>query len=536
MKLSYNTGSRILGVALLAGIWSAGCSSNNNDTGVGGTAGTTGGSTATSSSTGGAKAGGATSTGGTSAKATGGATAAATGGAPAATGGSKATGGTTATATTAATGGAATGGVTSTGTSTAAGGATGGVTSTGTSTTAGGATGGVTSTDTSTTAGGATGGVTSTDTSTTAGGATGGTTSTSTDATGGSTGAAGSTSTSPACTAAYSFDGSDTQGWSVPSSETDVTIAQSTTQVKDGTNSLQVTLPALTTYADADAGATWQSKSISVTPTAAADLYPGTVVKFNIYVPGSTTSLKVQVFSQFNDWNGQDYANPVALTAGSWTEVSYTIPNTLPGGIQQLGLQFAVQNGGTFAGGPVYLDAVSACGGNTSCAGSTTGSINFDTASSTNGFAVGGSPVPTDTTVAQSTAQDQGGGSGGSLLATLTSVPAATSSTIPTCRQIQLADQNNKTVFTMSCGQTVTFYVYTADITNLLVQPYSSQNNWAFNAGTSPTLTASTWTKVTYQIPTTVNSLGLQAVGVQLCNTGTTAYSGTVYIDSVSWQ
>ena len=125
MKLSYQTGSRILGVALLAGIWSLACSSSNSNNGTSSTGGSTG--TAGSSATGGSSTVG-THTGGL-----------------AATGGTHNTGG--ASSTSPATGGATTAATTATGgTTTAA------TSSTGGTTTSSSSTGGSTTTSTSATA------------------------------------------------------------------------------------------------------------------------------------------------------------------------------------------------------------------------------------------------------------------------------------------------------------------------------------------------------------------------------------------------
>lgn len=131
MKLSYLTGSRILGVALLAGLWGVACSSDEGDDSIGTGGAGVGGKASTST---GGKSG---ATGGKSSTST-----AKTGGAPG-TGGAVATGGASGTGT-AKTGGASSmGGVTSTGT-TRTGGATsasaGGVTSVGGNTAAGGTT------------------------------------------------------------------------------------------------------------------------------------------------------------------------------------------------------------------------------------------------------------------------------------------------------------------------------------------------------------------------------------------------------------
>jgi hypothetical protein len=76
------------------------------------------------------------------------------------------------------------------------------------------------------------------------------------------------------------------------------------------------------------------------------------------------------------------------------------------------------------------------------------------------------------------------------------------------------------------------------NVTGLTVQPYASANGWVWFAGNAVTLTAiNTWTTVTFTLPTTINFLGLQAMGLQLSNASTTAaYTGNVYIDGVTWQ
>ena len=488
MKLSYHTGSRILSVALLAGIWSVACSSDKTDTG--GTADTTGGATVASSSTGGAKA-----TGGTSAKATGGA---ATGGA--ATGGA-ATGG-------AATGGAATGGAATGGAPAGTGGAaTGGVTSTGTSTTAGGA---------------ATGGVTGTGTSTTAGGA----------ATGGTT----STSTSTSCPIVWDWEGTTADSWAHGDTETDVTLGVSTTQTVTGTQSLKATIPALTSAANPDGGAggTSMTRTIQIAPAATANLLPGATITAHIWVPadagGTTPATKtwVQMFMQSNSWANWDQSATVKATANGWTTLTLTVPaasKILPGGINKLGLQIGVSNGDTFAGGDIFIDSITVCGGTMTCTGTSTGSFDFETA--TGGWAASGTNA--DTVVALATDQHYGTTGTGSLKSAMTATPVATA-TAWTSRAIQLS---NPQVY---CGQTITYHIYADNVTNLDVQPYASINGWAYSAGTSVTLVANTWIDVTYQVPATVGFLGIQAIGLNIQNKSTTAtFTGNVWVDQITW-
>jgi hypothetical protein len=75
-------------------------------------------------------------------------------------------------------------------------------------------------------------------------------------------------------------------------------------------------------------------------------------------------------------------------------------------------------------------------------------------------------------------------------------------------------------------------------VAGLSVQPYASANSWAWFAGDGVTLTAAnTWTEVKFTVPATINFLGLQAMGLQLSNTSTSAtYTGNVYIDGITWQ
>ncbi len=509
MKLSYHSGSRILGVALLAGIWSVACSGSNNNN----TTTTTGGTSSTSPTATGGKAG----TGG--APATGGVTAAA----GAHTGG-------TSSAATSATGGmaASTGGMATT---------TGGMATTtgGMATTTGGmatATGGVTST--STTAGGAaTGGVTSTS-SATGGMTNGGTTGTAgSTSNGGTTAAAGSTS----CPIIWDWESTTVDSWAADN--TDTTLAVSTTEEFTGTQSLAATLPALTSTANPDGGAGGSSmtRSIQITPATASNLLPGATVTAHIWVPadsgGSTTKTWVQIFMQSNNWANWDNSTEVTPTANAWTTLTFTVPaasRILPGGINRLGIQIGVSNGNSFAGGNIYIDSITVCGGSASCTGTTTGSFDFETAAtvgSTGDWALNG--TATDTVVSQSTAQHYSGT--GSMLVAMTAVPAAASSSSWTSRQIQLTNPQ------AYCGQTVTYHVYADTIANLNVQPFAQIDNYQWSSGTATTITtADTWQTITFPVPT-YNFLGIQVLGVQLSNTSTTAtYTGNVYIDDITWQ
>jgi hypothetical protein len=201
-----------------------------------------------------------------------------------------------------------------------------------------------------------------------------------------------------------------------------------------------------------------------------------------------------------------------------------------PGGISQFGIQFGVSGGGSFAGGDIFVDSITVCGGTEGCSGTSTGSFDFETAGSPDSWAFKGDTAVTDTVVTQSGDQHYGSSGSGSLKVAMTAIPVAPSATTSTTRLVELYKAK------AYCGQTVTYHVMADKVTGLSVQPYTSANGWAFLTGTAVTLTAiNTWTEVKFTIPT-INFLGVQSVGLQLGNTSTSAaYTGNVYIDGISW-
>ncbi|MGB8299099.1 MAG: hypothetical protein WCG85_27015 [Polyangia bacterium] len=516
MRLFNHTSTRVVGFALLTGLWAAACTpSKDNTTGNGGTTAKGGSaSSSTSNPTGGTAA--------TSSAQTGGAT-------------SSPMGGTTATSS------AQTGGATSTGgTATAVGGAAGGSSSSssaaGGSSGSGGAAGGSSSSSSAaggnSGSGGATGG-----SSHSSGGAAGGSSS-SGGAAGGSSssgGAAsgGTTSTGTTCPVVWDWEGTTADSWTT---DADVTLAVSTTQEFTGTQSLKVTIPALTSAAAVgDAAATTVERGIYIAPPATSNMWPGAMITAHVWTPAGTTGVWVHLYMQSNNWANWTDATVGTLTPGAWATLTFTVPAAtvlFPGGINQFGIQFGVSGGGTFAGGDIFVDSITVCGGTQTCSGTGTGSFDFETAGSTNGWAFKGDTTVTDTVVTQTTTQHYGTTGSGSLKVAMTAIPAAPATGGWTSRLVELANPQ------AYCGQTVTYHVMADNVTGLTVQPYVSANSWAWFAGNGVTLTAiNTWTTVTFTLPTTINFLGLQAMGLQLSNASTTAtYTGNVYIDAISWQ
>ena len=486
MKAFYHTSTRVVGLALLAGLWVAACApSNNNSSGSGGAKG------GTSSSSSSSKTGGTT---GTSSSQTGGNTKSSSGGTTGTS--SSQTGGDTS---------SSSGGTTSTSSS-----QTGGDTSTGTTTAVGGTGGGDSSSSTSS-SGGTGGGDSS------------------------SAGGGGTTAAGTGCQTIWDWEGTTVDSWAA---DTDVTLSVSTTQKVTGSQSLKATIPALTSSAATDGGtaATEAKRSISVTPPAAtSNMWPGATVTVQVWIPAGTTGLWMHLYTQSNNWANWNDATVGTPTAGAWTALTFTVPaatTVFPGGINRFGIQLGVSGGGSFAGGDIFIDSITVCGGTQTCSGTGSGSFDFETAGATDGWAFKGDTTVTDTPVTQSTTQHYGATGTGSLKAALTAIPVAPSATGWTSRLVELANPK------AYCGQTVTFHVSADNVTGLNVQPYASANNWSWFAGTGVTLTAiNSWTAVTFTLPATINFLGLQAFGLQLSNTSTTAtYTGNVYIDGVTWQ
>ncbi len=265
--------------------------------------------------------------------------------------------------------------------------------------------------------------------------------------------------------------------------------------------------------------------SLTVNPTAAANLWPGTVLTFHVMTPPDATNVWLQAFSQFNNWSQIDTAGNSATTVipGAWTSWNYTVPNTFPGGLQAIGIQIGVGAGGTFAASNVLIDSITACAGPSVCSGNGNGSFSWETPGSVDGWAIDGNSIPADTAIAQSTEMYNAGF--GSLKVTLTSLPASAS------RRIYVYGPN------AYCGQVVTYKVYVPNDfgANITLQPFSNINGLVWDAGVAVTPTPGAWNTLSYTLPQ-ISSLGLQRLGLQIASTGTAEpYTGSIYVDDVSW-
>lgn len=509
--------SLLLGSILVSAIGFSACSDDSDGGGGAGGSEAGGADKGGATATGGAKSGGASATGGT--KAAGGAT---SNGGSGATGG-KAVGG-------AATGGAAAGGAVAGGAANggSAGKATGGTTPVGTAGVAGkGVAGG------GNVAGNGTGGlVTAGAGGTTATAGNAGTTTTTTSSAGTTnvtTGTAGTAGSAGAASVAnvinYDFE-ADVQGWA--SNNVDTVIASSTDKFVSGARSLKVNVPAF---------AAEDSRTISIGGSAA--LYPGSVITFNVWTPTGSEGLYFQAFSQSNNYKTWHTGAPpnASVTRGGWTTWTYTIPSTFPGGLQKLGLQVGVDASHTFAGGDIYIDAVTSTGAAPSCAqpGSGTAATRYDfegtAPSDLGGWAVDTGPA--DTGLSYSATQASSGTQALKVAFTNVGVVSATDAIT---RNIYVGGDKGTVPF---CGETATIKVWvpTAAASAITLKAFSQSNNWAlWDAGAAPTIAPDAWTSFTYTLPTTVNALGVARLGVQFTiPAAAQPFTGDVYIDAVAW-
>ena len=336
--------------------------------------------------------------------------------------------------------------------------------------------------------------------------------------------------------AAMVFDfETDAQGWA--STGTGVTVAVATAQAVTGSQSLGITLPALTSVAaDADAGTaqTCDGRTISVGNPGGTLLWPGAVLTLHVWVPTAVGSLSIQAFSQTNGWkwNSSNNTGNGTLTAGGWTTWTYTLPSDTPAGLQELGIQAQVCGGGTFAGGIIYLDSITVSGGQGSCAGTATRTYSWETASAVDGWTVNNTPA--DTAITQSTTQAYTGAGTGSLQVAFTSLSPSDAGSVS--RQVMLASPQ------IYCGQTATFQVFIPTgfgAAGMSVQSFAQVNNYGAGGYWGPyaTVTENAWNTITLPVPTAVDTRGVNQIGLQfnLSSTAAAAYTGMAYIDAVTW-
>lgn len=327
-------------------------------------------------------------------------------------------------------------------------------------------------------------------------------------------GGEGGAGTGPKATTLFDFE-SGVQGWNT--SGTGVTVAASNTRAFGGTQSLKITVPAL----DGGTNTNGDSRLVQVGPV---NLYPGAKITLHVWTPPGAEPLYVQAVTQSNNWAKWD-TGPATLVRGDWTTWTYTVPNTYPGGLQNFAVQIGVPTAGTFAGGDIFLDEISAVQGPAVCSGPGTGDYTWEAANTASWTDDNAANID----VSQSTTQHQGTTGTGSLKIALAAMPAADTSSTADERYVFVAAPN------LYCGQTVTFHVWTpAGSEAITIDGYVQYDNYTGWKSTTPTLTRGDWTTFTLTVPP-VGPLGIQRLGLKLTNTGATTYTGDIFVDNVSW-
>lgn len=171
---------------------------------------------------------------------------------------------------------------------------------------------------------------------------------TSTSGSGGSTSTSGTTGTTggggSASTGGYDFE-QGTDGW-VRSGDSIASLSRSTTRAYTGTSSLRVKF-----------NGTAGTQLVYVpTPSTSA----GKVVTLRVWVPSGAKLTSVQPYVMQGSgggwaWTGT-WRSISSLTAGSWNQISVTVPANAATPLSQLGLELKTGSGWTDS---VYVDAVS---------------------------------------------------------------------------------------------------------------------------------------------------------------------------------
>jgi hypothetical protein len=296
----------------------------------------------------------------------------------------------------------------------------------------------------------------------------------------------------------------------------DVTLAVSSDRAVHGTQSLKVTLPALK-----------DANRKIIAPTA---FWPGTELTFRVWVPADADALWMQAYSMIDFYNWDQLA-PAAIVRGGWTTWTYVVPKSFPGGMQEIGLQIGGGPEG-FAGGDVYIDAIAVVPGVVACSGaSVTRTENASEAKSFDFEGTSSEPwaeASGASDVALAVSSDEASAGTQSMKVSLTALAAGGK------RSVQVGGPN------AFCGEHVTFNVYVpADAADLSFQVFAQYNNWTQWTSAQPApIKRGEFTRVVLPLPDfsstpALDAGGIQSIGVQFTNEGTSALDANFYIDDV---
>jgi hypothetical protein len=296
----------------------------------------------------------------------------------------------------------------------------------------------------------------------------------------------------------FDFEGSDTDGWT-----SQVLVAVSSDRAVTGTQSLKISVPLIAQ----------DTNQLIYIPS--PQLWPGQKVTLHLYIPANAaTGVYYQAYSQQPFDTVGNGAHD--LVAGGWNTWTYIVPQTLPAGISNFGIQIGAY-GADYPGGDFYLDSLTVTGDHV-CTGTGTGAFDWETASDLQGWYKDGASLA----VSQSTEQAETGT--GSLKLAFNAMP------VDAYPSIALDSPN------AYCGQTLTYNIWTsAGSAGLNVVLFVLANGYQWTEARPPITNLGGWTTVSRKFPD-IGPQGLQRIGIQFNNSTGSPYTGSVYIDNVTWQ
>jgi len=291
----------------------------------------------------------------------------------------------------------------------------------------------------------------------------------------------------------YNFE-TDTQGWS-SAGENIITVSTSTAQKFAGTSALAIQI---------------NNAGFALVRVRNPSAHAGQSITFHIYLPADAKIDWIQPSAQegaAGNWRWHGKWQPIeTLALGAWNTITLDIPADAQA-LDAIGLELYMSQ--PYAG-TVYIDSIDFASPPADAA-----IYNFET--NTQGWTSVGDDI---VTVATSSAQKF---AGVNALAVQINGGGFASVAVP--------------MPTASAGQTITFHIYLPAGANLdWIQPFAQQGEaggWHWNGNWQPlsTLQLGAWNAITVQVPS--DAKPLDKIGVELYMSQ--PYSGTVYIDSVSF-
>lgn len=158
---------------------------------------------------------------------------------------------------------------------------------------------------------------------------------------------AATTSTAPNGPIMFSFEDGGTDGWS-GHSQGIANVQNSTDLAQDGSHALKMTL------SNASSGDyPYVSVGSAHLPSPPRN---GQTITAYVYMASNSVSVRAKLFVMDNNF-GWHTGAMVDLMPGTWTKLTYTVPQAIDGPVRQLGIQFNSPSANG-AGSDVYIDAI----------------------------------------------------------------------------------------------------------------------------------------------------------------------------------